>query len=243
MKNPLALIFISAALTASVSADETAPTMTALVVDVFAAGGSMMWALLATSLIGLTFALERLVALQTRKHLPTNLAAQISELRKTRDRDAALAAAQASRSTLGRVFAALLSHQGQPRNEIETAIEDELNRVVADERRNIRPIGIAATSAPLIGLLGTVLGLIAAFREASTSGMDDPTLFAGGIYQALYTTAYGLIISLGLLMLFHYLRGRVEKIARAVEDTALAAVHEDFYLEPPLAVIAEVEAA
>ena len=76
--------------------------------------------------------------------------------------------------------------------------------------------------APMLGLMGTVFGLIAAFRAAAELGMDDPRNFAAGIYEALYTTAWGLIVATPMLIFYHILRGRADSIMREVEERALA---------------------
>ncbi|GHV19817.1 hypothetical protein AGMMS49959_05810 [Planctomycetales bacterium] len=245
MKNHLPRRWLVLALFAAVAPAFGGEDLSAVAVvkEVFVAGGSLMWVLLLTSMVGLTFALERVCGLTLKKHLPRDLVAQVEAARARHDFDRALGVAQASATTLGRALTAILSRRGESRRELETAVQEELERALWDERRNIRPIGVAATLAPMLGLLGTVMGLIEAFRRAAESGMGNPSLFAGGIYQALYTTAFGLIIALFLLLIFHVLRGRVEKIMRLTEDRALAVIHRDFYESEPATVVAEPDGA
>ena len=192
----------------------------------FRSGGSLMWIMLGASVIGLTFVMERLFALRMGAHLKTELCTHLDWLLAHEGVEAARDYARKDGSTLGRTLGAALERAESSRRDMELAIEEELARALWDERRNVRPVGIVATVAPLVGLLGTVIGMIDAFRNAAENGMDNPALFAGGIYQALYTTAFGLMISIPFLVLYHYLRGRVEQVMRRVEDRALEFVGE-----------------
>ena len=192
----------------------------------FRSGGSLMWVMLGASVIGLTFVMERLFALRMGAHLKVELCTHLDWLLAHEGVEAARDYARKDGSTLGRTHGAAIERMESPRRDVERALEEELARALWDERRTVRPVGIVATVAPLLGLLGTVIGMIDAFRNAAENGMDNPALFAGGIYQALYTTAFGLMISIPFLVLYHYLRGRVEQVMRRVEDQALAFVGE-----------------
>lgn len=189
--------------------------------SVFSDGGPLMWVILLASVVGLTFSLERFFALRGRLHLQKDLEERVDWLLEHESLDAALEYLDGQECTQSRALAAVLRHCGEGRKEMEQALEDELARALWDERRNIKPVGMVATVAPLLGLLGTVMGMIDAFRNASESGMDNPALFAGGIYMALYTTAFGLIVAIPFLLIHHYLRGRAELILRRVEDRVL----------------------
>lgn len=207
--------------------------------EIFRAGGAVMWLLLASSMVGVTFALERAVALRAAAHAPADLAEKTFWLKENKGVEEAMAFAKASRSSLGRVLETVLSHYRGSRQEVEQAVDGELGRILSDERRCLRPIGVVGTMAPLMGLLGTVIGMIDAFRQAAAGGMGNAANFAGGIYQALYTTAFGLMVSLLLLGVYHWLRGRLERLLRTVEDRALAFVHQDFYAAAPVMALAE----
>lgn len=125
-------------------------------------------------------------------------------------------------SAMGRVMRCLLSRSGATRRELENSVDDEASRILFDLRANLKPVGVVASLAPMLGLMGTVFGLIAAFRAAAELGMDDPRNFAAGIYEALYTTAWGLIVAIPMLIFYHVLRGRADSIMRDVEEKALA---------------------
>lgn len=185
--------------------------------SLFEHGGVVMWVLLATSVFGATFAMERCFALRRAAHIPAGLTDMLREKLLEGGTLAATSYLEPRREGLARVLHGVLSRPGATRQEMERVLEDELSRALWDERRYIRPVGIVAQVAPLLGLLGTVIGLIGAFQQAAAHGMDDPTLFAGGIYQALYTTAFGLTISIPFLIAYQYLRSKADAILREIE--------------------------
>lgn len=208
------------------SADPSPAAGTGRVLEFFRRGGRIMWALLATSLVGLTFVLERLIGLRRSAHIPAGLVDEVEETLKTTGTQAARERLAKQPGALGTVLHGVLARRGATRSELERVVEDDAGRVLWDLRRNVRPVGIVASVAPLLGLLGTVIGMITAFQQAATKGLENPAHFAEGIYQALYTTAFGLTIAIPFLILYHYLRGKADVIMREVEDLAIRFVVE-----------------
>jgi biopolymer transport protein ExbB len=202
-----------------VRADELAPET---VFQSFDRGGKVMWAILAVSIVGCAFAAERLLAIRRGAQIPAKLMADLRDAMVSGGVTAGRRVVDGDRSAMGKVMHALLSRSGATRRELETAVDDEASRILYDLRANLRPIGVIASVAPLLGLLGTVFGLIAAFRQAAELGMDDPRNFAAGIYEALYTTAFGLVVAIPLLVVYHVLRNHADNIMRDVEERALA---------------------
>lgn len=188
----------------------------------FDRGGKIMWAILAASIIGCAFAAERLLMIRRGTQIPKRLMADLRDAMVSGGVGAGLRVVEGSRSAMGRVMHSLLSRSGATRRDLETTVDDEASRILHDLRANLRPIGVIASVAPLLGLLGTVFGLIAAFRSAAELGMDDPRNFAAGIYEALYTTAFGLVVAIPLLIVYHMLRNHADAIMREVEERALA---------------------
>ena len=219
----LALAAILLAVAATGRADELA---TESILTSFDRGGKVMWAILAASVIGCAFAAERILSIRRGVQIPKRLMADLREAMVAGGVGAGLKVTGGDRSAMGRVMHALLSRSGATRRELETAVDDEASRILYDLRANLRPIGVIASVAPLLGLLGTVFGLIAAFRSAAEMGMDDPRNFAAGIYEALYTTAFGLVVAIPLLILYHMLRNHAETIMREVEERALTFVSD-----------------
>ncbi len=201
------------------SADELAPETILLS---FQRGGKVMWAILAASVAGCAFALERLLAIRRGAQIPEKLMAELRDAMVSGGVAAGRRVVDGDASAMGKVMYALLSRSGATRRELETAVDDEASRILYDLRANLRPIGVIASVSPLLGLLGTVFGLIAAFRQAAELGMDDPRNFAAGIYEALYTTAFGLVVAIPLLIVYHLLRNHADNIMRDVEERALA---------------------
>ncbi len=188
----------------------------------FERGGKIMWAILACSVIGCAFAAERFLVIRRGAQIPKPLMNDLREAMLAGGVTSGLQVVEGDRSAMGRVMHALLSRSGATRRELETTVDEEGSRILYDLRANLRPIGIIASISPLLGLLGTVFGLIAAFRSAAELGMDDPRNFAAGIYEALYTTAFGLVVAIPLLVVYHLLRNYADSIMREVEDRALA---------------------
>lgn len=192
------------------------------VLTVFQRGGKVMWAILLASIIGCAFTAERLLSIRRGAQIPKRLLADLREAMVAGGVPAGRKVVEGDTSAMGRVMYALLSRSGATRRELENTVDDEGSRILYDLRANLRPIGIVASISPLLGLLGTVFGLIAAFRSAAELGMDDPRNFAAGIYEALYTTAFGLVVAIPLLIFYHMLRNHADAIMREVEQKALA---------------------
>jgi biopolymer transport protein ExbB len=114
------------------------------------------------------------------------------------------------------------------RSEIKEAVEEVGAREVGHMDRNVEIVGTVATISPLLGLLGTVVGMIQVFREfveAFASGNVGPDTFAQGIWQALITTAYGLIVAIPTLLLYRFLQGRTGRIVAEMEEDAMGIVN------------------
>lgn len=188
---------------------------------IFQMGGWVMWPILGVSVIGLAFFFERVIELRRRKHAPKEFDKDLIHVVDTRGTDAGLALCIEKQSSLSRVLYAALLRYGASRQEMLEAIEDEGSRLLYDLRRNCKVIGIMSNIAPLLGLLGTVLGLISAFdRVAGEGGLGKAEVLAGGVAVALLTTAFGLIVAIPLFALYHFVRGRADDIVREIEEGA-----------------------
>ncbi len=216
---PLITTAILLTLATNARADDIDPES---ILTAFERGGKIMWAILACSVIGCAFAAERFLVIRKGAQIPKRLMNDLRDAMLAGGVNSGLQVVEGNRTAMGRVMHALLSRSGATRRELETTVDEEGSRILYDLRSNLRPIGIIASIAPLLGLLGTVFGLIAAFRSAAELGMDDPRNFAAGIYEALYTTAFGLVVAIPLLVVYHLLRNYADSIMREVEDRALA---------------------
>jgi len=167
---------------------------------------------------------ERFWALRSGRVAPGTLVAQIWQLHKRGELDAARIDAVRTSSPLGRVLASGLSNLRSSREVMKEAIEETGRQVVLELERFLNTLGTIASITPLLGLLGTVIGMIKVFAAITAQGVGDPGVLAGGISEALITTATGLSIAIPSLMFYRYFRGRVDVLVLKMEDEALKLV-------------------
>lgn len=194
--------------------------------DYFRKGGKLMWAILACSVVAMAFVLERMGALKREKVIDDASYSEIMRLAEHEDPPAALNYARSNDTPMGRVLAGVLTCAGSPRAELGTIVEDAGGRELWELQRNTKPLGIIANVAPLLGLLGTVFGMIRAFSDvaAQEGAIGNPQALAGGIYEALITTAFGLTVAIPAYLLYHFFRGKADALIRDVEEKALALI-------------------
>ncbi len=195
-------------------------------------GGGLMWVMLISSVIGLTYAIERIISLRIKNYIKPTFSEAISSRLESSSLEEIASYLLEDNSLIARTYKGIITRSSGSREEMERGIDDDLSRALWDERKNIKPIGLVASIAPLLGLLGTVIGMIDAFKQASENGMSDPTIFAGGIYQALYTTAFGLVLAIPFFILYNYLKTKSELIMRKVEDKSLLFVDKVIAVKP-----------
>jgi biopolymer transport protein ExbB len=199
--------------------------------ELFEQGGPLMWAILAASVVGVAVFIERLWSLQRAKVLPRAFVDRIRALVAKRKTSEALLLCEENRSSIALILAAgLRTHaQGRPREEIKESVEEVGNREIARMGRNVEVVGTVAAISPLLGLLGTVVGMIQVFKQfvdAYKTGVVGPDAFAEGIWQALITTAYGLFVAIPMLVIYKFLQGRNERIVVDMEEDALGLVDQ-----------------
>jgi biopolymer transport protein ExbB len=188
--------------------------------EIVKAGGIMMGPIILASIVTAAIFLERLWTLQTKRVLPSDLTEKVwrwVEQRQIQDKH--IAALQQN-SPLGKILAAGLANRNRERSVIREAIEDTGRHVVHELDRFIGTLGTIASLSPLMGLLGTVLGMIRTFNAITTAGIGNPASLAGGIAEALITTAAGLTVAIPALLAYKYLRGRVQMLVVQMEKEA-----------------------
>ncbi|HEY0942689.1 MAG TPA: MotA/TolQ/ExbB proton channel family protein [Steroidobacter sp.] len=188
--------------------------------EIVKAGGIMMGPIILASIVTAAIFLERLWTLQTKRVLPSDLTEKVwrwVEQRQIQDKH--IAALQQN-SPLGKILAAGLANRNRDRAVIREAIEDTGRHVVHELDRFIGTLGTIASLSPLMGLLGTVLGMIRTFNAITTAGIGNPASLAGGIAEALITTAAGLTVAIPALLAYKYLRGRVQILVVQMEKEA-----------------------
>jgi biopolymer transport protein ExbB len=196
-------------------AAEPAPIPTRNMLTIMRDGGILMYPIAGCSFVMLTFALERWYSLRRARVIPKPFIKRFLHqlLDGQLDRGRALELCEESDSVVARVLAAGVKRWGRPAVEVEQAILDAGERAVADLRRNVRVFNAIATITPLLGLLGTVFGMIQAFNSiASSQALGRPELLAKGISEALLTTAAGLTVAIPSLSIYLFFLGRIDRL-------------------------------
>jgi biopolymer transport protein ExbB len=185
------------------------------------AGGPFMWPIIVCSIAAVGILLERLWTLQRKRVLPQELIKKISQLAEAGQVNPKVIEALEKNSPLGRVLAAALANRDRGRDIMMERVEDTGRHVVHELERFLNSLGTIASISPLLGLLGTVTGIIRAFNAVMLGGMGDPRMLAGGISEALITTAGGLAVAIPAFIAYRYLRGKVERIVVEMEKIAV----------------------
>lgn len=192
--------------------------------ELLIAGGWVMWPIGLCSAVALAIVLERFWTLRRRAVLPPGLGDEVREWAAQHKLDPAHVEALRRNSPLGELLAAGIDVRHRPREIIKERIEDVGRHVVHQLERFLNTLGTIAGVAPLLGLLGTVIGMIRMFLSILEHGVGDVTQLAGGIGQALVTTAAGLVVAIPALMFYRYFRGRVLEFVVDMEKQAMALV-------------------
>ncbi len=194
------------------------------VVELFERGGFLMYAIGGASVVGLTAFAERMVALRPSKVAPEAFVRSVFDLVDAGKFEAAEGACHASTTHVAPVFAAILRHRNEVLPLVREAGEEAGRRQAARLERFAGVIGTVASVTPLLGLLGTVTGMISVFQRVSDTGVSSPLEMAGGIWEALVTTAFGLGVGIPALLLHRYTLSVVDKRVLELEDAAVSLV-------------------
>jgi biopolymer transport protein ExbB len=187
------------------------------VLELLKAGGWAMLPILLCSAIALAIILERFWTLRHKAVLPPGLGAEVREWARSRKLDPQHLAALSQNSPLGELLAAALGVRNRSREVIKERIEDTGRHVVHRLERFLGTLGTIALISPLLGLLGTVFGLIRMFLAVMVSGVGDPLKMAGGIGEALVCTAAGLCVAIPAYVFHRYFRSRVSDLVVEME--------------------------
>jgi len=199
----------------------------------FRAGGWLMVPIGLCSIIALAIVLERFWALRRRAIVPRDLARELERLHHEQSLDAPRIAALCAGSALGRMLAAGLNERQRSRAAMKARIEEAGRQAVAEMERHLDTLGTIASVAPLLGLLGTVLGMIEVFAALVEAGTGDPALLAGGIAKALITTAAGLTVAIPALLFHRYFHSRIQTLVIGMEEQSLRLLDALEQTEPP----------
>jgi biopolymer transport protein ExbB len=190
-------------------------------IEIIQAGGWLMLPIILCSVVAVAIIIERMWTLQPRRVLPTGLATRVWEWARDRQLDQKHLDILAANSPMGQVLAAGLASRHQDREVLKEKVQDTGRHVVHELERYLNTLGTIAAITPLLGLLGTVIGMVKVFTAITTAGVGNPGVLAGGISEALITTAAGLSVAIPTLIAYRYLRGRVDALVVEMEKEAM----------------------
>jgi biopolymer transport protein ExbB len=188
------------------------------------AGGIVMVPLILCSILTASIIIERLWSLQQKRVLPAELTDKVWRWVEQRQfQDKHIAALQQN-SSLGKILAAGLACRNRSREIVKESIEDTGRHVVHELERYLGALSTVASISPLLGLLGTVLGMIRTFNSITSEGGGNPADVASGIAQALIATAAGLLVAIPALIGYRFLSGKVDHLVIQMEKEAIKLV-------------------
>jgi len=194
------------------------------VLELVTAGGWLMVPILICSVVALAICAERLFTLNPAKISPPHLLATVWKQLKAEDMDANRLRTLKQSSPLGCILAAGLGNAAHGRDVMKESIQEAASHVVHDLERYLNTLGTIAAVTPLLGLLGTVMGMIKVFAEIMAQGTGNASVLAGGISEALITTATGLSVAIPALVMHRYFVGRIDGIVVGLEQEAIKLV-------------------
>lgn len=192
--------------------------------EIVVAGGIVMVPIILCSILAVAITLERLWTLREQRVVPTELTDKVWQWVENRALSDKQVMALQQHSPLGSVLAAGLASRHRERPVMIQAIEDAGRHVAHDMERFLNTLGTIAAVSPLLGLLGTVTGMIRTFKAITVAGVGNPAAMAGGIAEALITTAAGLLVAIPALFAYRYLRGRVDALVIQMEKESIKLV-------------------
>src|SRR6056297_1752335 len=189
--------------------------------EIILAGGWLIAPIVLCSVLSVTIILNRMWMLRRQRVMPVGVSEKVSAWARQRELDRKHIESLRRSSPMGRVLAAALDNRDRAREVVKEAVEDTGRHVVHELERFLNTLGTIAGISPLLGLLGTVIGMIKVFSAIMESGVGDPAPLAGGISEALITTAAGLTVAIPTFFFYRYFRGKVRAYVIAMEQKAL----------------------
>jgi biopolymer transport protein ExbB len=194
------------------------------VFELVQAGGWLMIPIILCSIIAAAICVERFWTLRSSQVAPKNLLAQVWSWIKNNEMDQRRLRELRAHSPLGQILAAGISNHRRGRELMKESIEEVANHVVHELERYLNTLGTVAAISPLLGLLGTVIGMIKVFTSIQLEGTGNAAALAGGISEALITTAAGLTVAIPSLFFYRYFQRKVDELVINMEQEALKLV-------------------
>lgn len=191
--------------------------------SILQAAGWPAWPLLIVSIIAVALIIERLMVLRSQKIVPKNLLKKVIDDYKSGSTNQDMLTNLELHSALGQILSAGLKNVKSSREVMKEAIEEAGRAVTHDLERFLTTLGTIASISPLMGLFGTVVGMIEIFGSSTPTG-SNPQQLAHGISVALYNTAFGLVVAIPAMIFYRYFRGKVESLVVEMEMQAIKLV-------------------
>ena len=188
--------------------------------DIIIAAGWPIWPLIVTSVFGVAIILERLWSLRQSYVIPKNLLKDVKKLIGSEAAKKESVEALRANSPLGEIMAAAIENQNSSLEIIKDSIEEAGSLVSYKLERYLGALSTISTVAPLLGLFGTIIGMVELFSSFTSSG-HDVAVFARGISIALYNTAGGIVVAVPAMIAFRYFRSKVDHLVNEMEQHAL----------------------
>ena len=192
--------------------------------DFIISGGPLMIPIILCSVIALGVFLERVFYLRRKKIIPEELLRDVEDLVKADRVNDVLGLLRRDRSPMARIFLAAVKNYGKNRETIKVAVEEVGGQEAEYLNKYVVILSVIAQVSPLLGLLGTVQGMIQVFNKVVSGNVADPSQMAGGISVALITTASGLTVAIPALIGYHYLQGKVNDLVLDMQQYSIGLV-------------------
>lgn len=192
--------------------------------ELLIAGGWVMWPILLCSALALAIIIERFWSLRRSKVLPLDLGDEVRQWAASGRLDPKHIETLRGNSPLGAILAAAIEVRHRPREQMKERVEDVGRHQMHGMERFLNTLGTIAGITPLLGLLGTVFGMIEMFLGILTHGVGDANQLAGGIGTALVSTAAGLCVAIPAFMFYRYFRGRIAEFVVDMEQQVIALI-------------------
>lgn len=200
-------------------------------VEYFVNGGAFMWPILILLIFGLMFALERFYSLMMSSINSKKFFAEVKDTLNSDGVDGALELCNKTRGPVAEVFHAGLSRSHRGLDEVEKAIQNAGTVEMSFLEKNMIWLNLVVTVAPMLGFTGTVAGMISAFDSIEAANNISPAVVAGGISQALLTTAFGLIVAIIIQLLQNFFVSRIDRLVLDMEENSMQLVDHLYEME------------
>lgn len=191
--------------------------------ELFLSGGWLMWVLLVLGALAVYIFVERFIAIRKASKIDINFMNRIRDFIYEGRMDAATSLCKSTDSPIARMIYKGIERIGRPMTDVQNAIENVANLEISKLENGLPALASISGGAPMIGFLGTVIGLVQAFMSmASAGGSVDMSILAGGMYTAMITTVGGLIVGIPAYFGYNYLTARIEKLVFRMEANSIA---------------------